>query len=178
MASWSHNRPPQLVKPGPGGLVTTQPNCRCNPGALTPCFSAVTHHMARNQVRSGLRVPSKIVPAVMEVWCWQAAQRKRFRPVAHACPLHRADSGTRMTTEARRHSLDKPPPWRTAPRTPEGLRGSPRWARARPPRTIPHHVGATYVKWIAPSVDCGWRTLSQRPFLVGTKKRKPRRRTP
>jgi hypothetical protein len=35
--------------------------------ALAPVFCAVTHHMARNHVRSGVRVSWKIVAAVTEV---------------------------------------------------------------------------------------------------------------
>src|SRR5271166_5084635 len=44
------------------------PNSLWRPSALTPFFWLVTNHIARNHIRNGLRVPSKIVPAVSDVF--------------------------------------------------------------------------------------------------------------
>ena len=59
-----HHRAPQLVQQRPGG--TASQRCFAVPSALAPFFWLVTHHMVRNQVRSGRRVSWKIVPAVTE----------------------------------------------------------------------------------------------------------------
>jgi hypothetical protein len=57
---------------------------RCRPRALTPFFWLVTNHMAMNQVLSGLRVPSKMVPAVSEVRRRQLRQRIRSSDMIQA----------------------------------------------------------------------------------------------
>jgi hypothetical protein len=43
--------------------------------------------MAMNQVRSGLRVPSKMVPAVSDVRAWQLRQRSSWSDIVHGSPL-------------------------------------------------------------------------------------------
>jgi len=50
------------------------PNTRCRPKALTPNFWLVRYHIAWNNTRSGLLVPSNNVPAVTDVWQWQCLQ--------------------------------------------------------------------------------------------------------
>src|SRR5512134_3070553 len=103
---WLHHRPPQLVEPRPGRLVAAQTENALHASALTPCFWFVTYHIAWNQSRSGLRVPSKIVPAVGDVWRWHLAHRNWPRPVVHASVSaqdgHRKPSGqrTRRTNSA------------------------------------------------------------------------------
>ena len=63
-----HHRAPQLVQQRPGGTVAsqTQDALQSQCAGSEPFFWLVTHHMVRNQVRSGRRVSWKIVPAVTE----------------------------------------------------------------------------------------------------------------
>jgi hypothetical protein len=66
-----------------------------------------THHIARNQVGSGVRVSWKIVPAVTDVWRPHAAHSKS-RPIGHALPPphfgQRNPSGHRSCTRYARHA--------------------------------------------------------------------------
>ena len=59
-----HHRPAKPVQHRPGGLVAAQPEHPLQPKALTPCFWLVRYQAAASQTRSGVRVWSKIVPAV------------------------------------------------------------------------------------------------------------------
>ncbi len=61
------HRPSQLVQPGPGRLITAQPeHAAVTPVCCPPFFWLVTYHIARNHITSGFRVSWKIVPAVAD----------------------------------------------------------------------------------------------------------------
>src|SRR5712691_5582970 len=104
---------PQLVQPRPRRLVAAQtPSTRWSPSALTPVFWLVTHHIARNHIRSGFRVPSKTVPAVIEVCRWQPEHSIRSpRPIGQArCPPQagqRNPSGHRSFIKYARHAASE-----------------------------------------------------------------------
>ena len=76
----------QLVQPGPGSFVAAKPQFPLEASALTPFFWLVTNHIARNHIRNGLRVPSKIVPAVSDVCLRQARHRSHPPAITHGSP--------------------------------------------------------------------------------------------
>src|SRR5512134_4088221 len=121
---------------------------RCTPSALTPCFWFVTYHIAWNQSRSGLRVPSKIVPAVGDVWRWHLAHRNWPRPVVHASVSaqdgHRKPSGqrTRRTNSAHAASVQ------TIRRTPSAYGGNRSRRRDEAHSRSSLHLVTTRAKWI------------------------------
>lgn len=59
------------------------PRTRCSPAADTPFFRAVTNQTAANQVRTGVRVRSKIVPEVADVRREHAVHIHRPSAVRH-----------------------------------------------------------------------------------------------
>src|SRR5712692_9542098 len=76
---------PQLVQPRPRGLIAAQTQHALEAQRAHSRLWFVTHHIARNHIRSGLRVPSKMVPAVIEVCRWQPEHSIRSpRPIGQA----------------------------------------------------------------------------------------------
>ncbi len=80
VASRPHHGAPQLVCPGSGGLVGAQAQHRLQSQRADPFFWLVSSHIARNQLCSGLRVSSKIVPC----------GRRTLMPAAGALEQRRA----------------------------------------------------------------------------------------
>src|ERR1700684_3536151 len=84
-------------------MYCLRPSTRCKPNARTPCFWLVTYQAAANHTRNGVRVLSKMVPAVTVLWCRQSLHINRMRltryggvmlpQLGHAKPLgHRSRS--------------------------------------------------------------------------------------
>ena len=70
-----------------------------------PFFWLVTHQIARNHKTNGVRVPSKIVPAVTVAWYPQAVQTRRPRLAAqYAPPWHRGQANPCGQRRAHRYS--------------------------------------------------------------------------
>ena len=86
VAAGPHHGPPQLVQPGPGGLVAAEAEGALQPQGAHPVLLAGHEPHPRNHVRSGLRVPSKIVPAVTEVSLRHARHRSQPPAIAHRSP--------------------------------------------------------------------------------------------
>ena len=59
---------------------------RCSPSALIPFFWLTTYQTAANQLTTGVRVLSMIVPAVTDVSCRHAAQRRSPSPIRQYSP--------------------------------------------------------------------------------------------
>ena len=76
----------QLVQPGPGSFVAAKPQFPLEAERTNPILRLVTNHIARNHIRNGLRVPSKIVPAVSDVRLRQARHRSHPPAISHGSP--------------------------------------------------------------------------------------------
>ena len=91
VAAGAHHRHAEAVQHRPGGLVGAQPERALDAQRETPCFWLVISHAASNHGRSGVRVLSKIVPAVPDACRPQTEHSNRPTPNRHPCRLaHRA----------------------------------------------------------------------------------------
>ena len=84
----THHRSPQLVHPGPRGLIAAQPENALQTQRADPVLLRRTCQIARNHSRSGLRVSWKIVPEVTDVCRPQRAHSNHTLRTgqARSCP--------------------------------------------------------------------------------------------
>ena len=85
-----------------------RPSWRCNCSAETPGVEVLIRYAAQNHKCSGVRVLCSTVPAVTDVWRWQAAHSHTSRRLAtgHASSLpQRGQTNPSGQRDANRYSV-------------------------------------------------------------------------